>query len=233
VKTALLVIATGDKYREYVQPLLASARTYFVPHTAVVFSDFSDIGHGERPFTVIEHENWPGPTLHRYHNFIKVENFLRCFDHLFYVDVDMLFVNAVKEEDVFSNGITAVLHPGYVNRVGTPERRSESEAYLPNSVVNKYFCGGFIGGQSEHFLKMAKTIASSIDIDSSRGITAIWHDESHQNKYLYHNPPSKILTPSFCYPEDYSGQWGWKPEDYKPVLVALNKKKRNNHWSQK
>jgi histo-blood group ABO system transferase len=181
----------------------------------VVFSDANDIGNGKHPYQVIPHEGFPGATLHRYHTFLKVAPFLRTFDYLFYCDVDMLFVDKVGEE-IFSDGITATLHPGFDGGIGTPERRPNSTAYIPPTAKNKYFCGGFNGGESEAFLQMAETTTHNIDLDARNGVTAIWHDESHLNRYLYDNPPAKILTPSYCYPE------GWEAP-YTPKLMALSK----------
>jgi len=226
MKTALLVIATGEKYHKYIQPLLASARSYFVPHTPVVFSDTDDIGCGERPFMTIPHEPWPGPTIHRYHTFLEARQYLQAFDYLQYIDVDMLFVDKVGEE-IFSSGVSATLHPGYVNERGTPERRKESMACLSFSTLNQYFCGGFIGGETESFLRMAREISFAVDMDEKHGITAIWNDESHQNKYLYYHPPAKILDPSYCYPEGagshYLDKWKAAGINPTPKILALTK----------
>jgi hypothetical protein len=228
VKTALLVIATGARYHKYLQPLLASARTYFVPHTPVIFSDTSDIGFGEHPYMVVPHEEWPGPTLHRYHTFLKAREYLSIFDQIFYADVDMLFVAPVGEE-IFSNGITATIHPGFVGGCGTPERRPESMAAIAPGSQNKYFCGGFNGGASEKFMAMAMELAWRVDQDRKKHIVAVWHDESHLNRYLYDSPPAKILDPSYCYPENadtsYTGLWSANRLTITPKLLALTKPK--------
>ena len=235
MKTALLVIATGKKYHQYVQPLMASAWEHFVPHDFLLWTDSPHVG-GTQVFHK-EAEGYPNETLHRYHTFLTQRSLLETYDQLFYVDVDALFVSKVEPNEIFSAGITATLHPGFVQprdhqrgnvliritEVGTPERRPESTAYLAESCGNKYFCGGFNGGNATEFLKMADTLRQNIDKDATSGITAIWHDESHLNNYLYHNPPTKILTPSYCYPEGYRGQFGWQPEKYNPTLLVLNK----------
>jgi histo-blood group ABO system transferase len=177
----------------------------------------------------IEHEPWPGPTLHRYHTFLKAKKYLSAFDYLFYVDVDMRFVAPVGKE-IFSNNITATLHPGYVNEIGSPERRPESVAAIPFDVKNKYFCGGFNGGFSGAYFGMAAELAWGIDKDAEKGITAIWHDESHLNRYLYDHPPSKILDPSYCYPEGanehYKNKWAAAGINPTPKILALTKDDR-------
>jgi len=65
----------------------------------------------------------------------------------------------------------------------------------------QYFAGGFNGGSKNGFLKMAKEIDKNIDIDFNNGVVAIWHDESHMNRYFINNPPTIILSPSYCYGE--------------------------------
>jgi hypothetical protein len=225
VKTALLVIATGG-YHKFVQPLLASARTYFVPHTPIVFSDSDDIGCGLRPYMMIDHEPWPGPTIHRYRTFLKARGILQCFDHLQYIDADMLFVDKVGEE-IFSDGITATTHPGYAGTCGTPERRRESCAFISPLCSSKYFCGGFNGGETETFLRMSEELSSNIDFDAQHNITAVWHDESHLNRYLYDHPPAKVLDPSYCYPENagpyYTNKWKAAGLNVTPKILALTK----------
>jgi histo-blood group ABO system transferase len=68
----------------------------------------------------------------------------------------------------------------------------------------QYFAGGFNGGTSLEYLKMAKKISENIIDDFNRGFIAIWHDESHLNRYFIDNPPTKILNPSYCYPENWN-----------------------------
>lgn len=218
-KVALVVISTGEKYWPYIEPLLDSAERYFVPHATLLWTDCP----AQFRCQSISYSNlgYPQATLKRYHAFLQAEDRLREFDYIFYSDVDMRFVGRISEE-IFSDGITATEHPGYVGRAGTPELRPESTAYAP--VLKKYFCGGFLGGTSEAFLTMARTIRQNVDADEKNGIVAVWHDESHLNRYLFDNPPAKILSPAFCYPETnqefYRGVWG---RDYEPKILALTK----------
>jgi Glycosyltransferase family 6 len=230
MSVALVVIATGKKYHQYIDPLLESAREYFVPHTPILWTDALGI-HKAFQF-YLENEGYPNTTLHRYHTLLKNKEALATYDYIYYVDVDMRFISSVKEEDVFSNGITATLHPGYTDLVGTPERRPESKAYIPPTADNQYFCGGFIGGTAEAFLTMSECIASAVEEDTKNGIKAIWNDESHSNRFLYYNPPARILDPSYCYPESeylhpggyYSAIWRMGGRvNITPKLLALDK----------
>ena len=65
---------------------------------------------------------------------------------------------------------------------------------------------------------MASTLRDAIEADRANGVTAVWHDESHLNRYLRAHPP-KRLTPAYCYPES-----GWPHLAHlAPVIVALDK----------
>lgn len=222
MSTALILIATRPRYWKFAEDIIVSAKKFFIPHDVVLFTDKSE------PFDVkfqFLHPpyGYPDATLLRYHAVMSQYDLLSQYDNIFYADSDMLFVNIVTENDILSDGITATQHPGYHvrNTCGTPETRPESTAYVPN--LRTYFCGGFNGGKSNAYLKMAKTIRDGVDLDKSKGIIAIWHDESHLNRYLYYNPPARILSPSYCYPEGYGGGYGWPADQYKPILLALEK----------
>jgi hypothetical protein len=195
MKTAILLIATGgEQYMRYVSPLINSLDEFFPPHDVMLFTDSED------SFDAIKvphaHLGWPHATLMRYHAILEQETSLSRYDQLFYMDIDMLACSKIEGEEVFSDGITAVLHPGYVT---TFERNPESTACVKGNPPN-YYQGCLQGGDSKAFLGMCKTLAKNVDIDSSNGIIAIWHDESHLNCYLASNPPARILSPAYCFP---------------------------------
>lgn len=220
MKTALLIIATGSRYHQYAQNLMVSAKRFFVPHDVVLFTDRPVI----IPGVVCIHypyQGFPEASYRRYHAFVAAKHILSQYQQVFYCDADMKFVAPVTGDEVFSIGITATRHPGYIGRRGTPETRPESTACCPD--IQTYFCGGFQGGAAPAYLTAAEKMAENIGIDDAHGIQAVWVDESHWNKYLHENPPAKILSPSYCYPDGYKGGWGWEPKDYAPKLLALNK----------
>jgi len=229
MRTALVIIATGERYRWYATNLITSAKKFFVPHHVIVFTDnIPEFSRTENVIPIgIRDFGYPMASLRRYHAFLSVESLLLGYDHIFYSDADMLFVSPVTEEEVFSDGITATEHPGYIGRPGTPETNPASTAYCPE--VRTYFCGGFNGGTSSAFLSMSKTIRENVDSDMLKGIVARWHDESHLNRYLFDHPPAKVLSPSFCFPEGDTDDYYkniWKRsgrESIIPKLLALGK----------
>lgn len=218
---ALLVIAT-NKYISFVEQLVTSADKYFLPNCNVTYCVFTNNPkqlNTSRPFNMlsIEHEPWPAPTLKRYDYFDTYAEYLKTFDYLYYCDADMKFVNKVDTEIL--GDTVATLHPGFwgqLNLQFSYERRPNCKAYIPYGSGNGYYAGGFNGGSSKEFLKMAKTIVSWRKEDECNGLIPVWHDESYLNKYMYINPPTKVLTPSYCYPESWN-------IPFEKLLLALNK----------
>lgn len=231
MKTALLIIATGPAYWLYAHNLIQSAEKFMFPHDVVLFTDNPDLTQGASQEFRIPSMVYPDATLLRYHVFCDHLKFLDQYDYLFYSDADMLLVAPVAPEDILSDGITATEHPGFVGTIGSPETRKESTAYCPKP--RTYFCGGFNGGTNQAFLNMAVNIKWDITQDQKNGITAVWFDESHTNRYLYDNSPTKVLSPSFCYPESeyknpggfYRGIWNRAGRGIiEPKLIALDKR---------
>jgi|HubBroStandDraft_2_1064218.scaffolds.fasta_scaffold09662_2 hypothetical protein len=242
MKTAFVLISHGAKYHQYIAPLLQSMKDNLqFPYDVFLWTDLPIRPSGVMFHHFCPYAGFPAATLQRYHMFLQAEADLCRYDQIFYSDIDMRFVAPVRIEDIASEGITATLHPGFVVdrshikewtgnylpcRAGTPDRNPRCTAYIPHGTRNQYFCGGFNGGNAKAFLDMSRMIRANVDIDARNGIKALWNDESHLNNYLWKNPPSRILSPSFCYPEDYHGQWAWRPDAYRAVLMALDKSKR-------
>jgi hypothetical protein len=225
MKTALMLIATGERYWAYASNCVTFAKKYFVPHDVVLFTDAPEASRGIKHLIPYFHQGYPEASYRRYHAFHGARELLSQYDQLFFSDVDMRFVAPIDGDEIFSSGITATEHPGFVGQRGDHDKNPRSTAYCPYG--SQYFCGGFNGGDSVTFLDMAKTIAERIDVDDRNGVQPVWVDESQLNNYLYDHPPAKILTPSFCYPEDtdrYLEIWkkaGRGP--FEPKLLALDK----------
>lgn len=212
----LLIVATG-KYIQFVEPLIASARTFFCPDHNVHYYVFTD---GTMPtdadVTLIYQARlgWPHDTLKRFAMYAQHADLYNHHDYLYALDADMRFVDYVGSE-ILSDRV-ATLHPCLVNQRGTYETRPESTAYVSTHEGSHYFAGGFNGGSAYEFIKMANTITAHIERDLAHNLIAVWHDESHLNRYYIDNPPTCILSPDYCYPE------GWDLP-FHPRLLALLK----------
>lgn len=217
MKIGLLLIATG-KYSIFVDQLVTSANRWFLSGHDVTYFLFTDsnMQFVSPKISKIAHEHkpWPLPTLLRYATFCRHAEQLIAMDYLYYCDVDMRFIDSVGDEILGAR--VATQHPGYYNRRGTPEIRPQSKAFVAPHENMQYFAGGFNGGTSSEYIKMARTISSNIEHDTANGIVAVWHDESHMNRYFIDNPPTKILDPGYCYGESMN-------IPFKKRLLALNK----------
>jgi histo-blood group ABO system transferase len=220
MKIGILLVAT-NKYIQFLDPFIESCEKYFLPSYEkkyFIYSNHLNLNFPKSQIINIEHIPFPAPTLYRYHYFLSSSEYLQECDFLFYSDVDMRFVSQVGEE-VLGN-LTAVIHPGFYNKSSKEysyERRPTSTAFIPMGQGKNYFAGGFQGGLREPFLNMCSIIKNNIDIDNSKGLVAIWHDESHFNKYMLNSVSDfKSLDPGYCYPESWSLPFAKK-------LLALDK----------
>lgn len=229
MKIGLILICTGELYWPFAKDLIESARKHFLPGQEVDYILWSDmppeVNYGTHLIPT-EQTAWPYPTLMRYHLFLQEEERLSQYDYIFYCDIDMFFVDTVGDE-ILGDGITAAEHPMYHLRPGLQfplEPNPLSTAYI--KVPTHYFAGGFQGGRAKDFIQAMWSMKRSIDQDFSINYLARWNDESHWNKYLFDNPPTIVLSPSYVYPDSmidgyYKKIWGC---DFHPRLVTLTKK---------
>ena len=211
-KIGLLIIAT-NKYVRFLQSLISSADNFFCKDSKVtyfIFTDKEDLNitsSRKIKFIKTEHKEWPFMTLERYKIFNNNKDKLLKMDYLFYCDADMRFENYVSEEILEER--VATTHPGFFNSVENIaiealEGNSNSLAYISKEEGSQYFAGGFNGGTAYEYLKMSNKIGENIQKDLDNNLIARWHDESHLNRYFIDNPPTKILDPSYCYPESWN-----------------------------
>src|SRR3990167_4438242 len=238
-KIALISICLNQPYWQYINPMFESARKFFLKGHQVDFFVWTDMPPESKCEGVMfptEPFEWPLPTLFRYHLFLRQEKLLEGYDYIFYCDADMLFVANVGNE-VLGEGLTSAAHPMYALRreyIHPYEPNPESTAFIPSlgRVLDNpkrfepfYAAGGFQGGRAIDFIKAMKIMKEKIDKDFSKNYIARWNDESHWNSYLFDNPPSVFLSPSYVYPDSlnkayYQKVWG---RNYVPKLITLTK----------
>ena len=209
----MLYISTG-KYIIFWEKFYQEMEKYFLPNHHVTYFLITDHMDLKVPDNVVkvyqEQMPWPYITLKRYHFFMGIEDKLKEFDYIFFLNGTLLPMQEIDEE-IFptdEQGIMVAIHPGYY--LGKPprfpyERRSQSQAYIPRNEGKYYFAGGLNGGTSKSFLKMSKDIMRMTDTDLKNNIIPAWHDESMLNKYIieYVNKGKKplILMPEYLVPE--------------------------------
>lgn len=200
----------------------------------------------------IESLGWPEATLHRYRIYSEyreslVEDVLMHLDSDMIVEQN--FLNVIFSRPL-AEGMGLVLHPGYfrpkgllklsyyladkgaflrdlrirlrIGGLGAWENRVDSQAYVARGRRKGYFCGGIWFGERRAFLALVQKLESQERIDSAIGITAIWHDESHLNKWASENEFS-IFSPSLCYEKSYKNLIG-----IKNIITAVNKNSDEN-----
>jgi histo-blood group ABO system transferase len=215
-KIAICCVATG-KYIKFVNDIITDLNKHFCRGHKVevlLFTDDKTYKHNDMKTTIYptKQKGFPGDTLYRYHYIHTAKQQLINTDYIFYIDVDYKIITDVRLHDIFpigEKGIVATNHLFNItpkirktNIIGTPETNNMSTAYIsPDEFMLSYFAGGFQGGSSHEFLNMCKQIMINIDIDDSNQVMAIWHDESHFNRYMLNNPPVKTLSQSYIYPE--------------------------------
>lgn len=224
MKICILTIAT-NKYINFVQKLYDNIEEFFLPEhekTCLLFTEHECETTDNVRISHIEHEQWPIPTLKRYNYFIKEKEFILQHDYCFYFDVDMRIDKIIGNEIL--GDLVATKH---FYKVGEDvnkfsyERNPNSLAYIPFGQGKAYYAGGFNGGKTQNFIKMSEIIANNVNKDLQNSIIAVWHDESHMNRYMIDNPPTLELSSEYCYPE---------PEleiashlNYEPKIIALLK----------
>ena len=229
----ILYICTG-KYICFWESFYNSARTNFLPSTQKIFYVFTD-----KPWRFwFRYKNviaiytpksvWPFATLYRFKYFLSIKNKLKNISHLFFFNANVIFQKEITTEFLpqADQEFLFVKHPGFYDKTDadfTFERNPNSTAYISEGDGVSYIMGGVIGGKTEAFIRMCVELDQNIKNDLEKGLIAIWHDESHLNKYfLENNSKVKILNPDYGYPE------GWDlPFD--PKIVIRDKSNFGGH----
>jgi FtsZ-binding cell division protein ZapB len=151
--------------------------------------------------------------------FCSIEDELKSYDNVFYMDVDMIVERAI-DEAILADDFVAVIHPGYVGneKAATFEVDISSEAFVPEQLRKLYVQGCFFGGKSLPFRYLARSLRDHVERDLGAGEVAVWHDESHLNWFFAHHP-FNALSPSYAHPE------GWK---YETAPIIVHRKKEHD-----
>ncbi len=191
-----------------------------------IFTDSTNLNvtdYTNSNFYKIEHEKWPYITLKRF-NFLK--QYLDQFkgEYCFFIDSDMEPVKAFKLSDLkLDKKYVGVMHPGELTaginyyKNSSLEKNLNSAAYFASDDLKTYFQGCLWGGTQEGFKHIITELTNAVNSDLAKDIVAIWHDETHLNKFLNKNYENvNILHPQFAYPEK------WKL-NCTPVIIHKDK----------
>lgn len=103
--------------------------------------------------------------------------------------------------------------------LGSWEKNIDSLAFVPRRERRNYVCGGIWFGLQHRFIELVKELDIQVRDDESRGVLAVWHDESHLNNWASRNS-YLCLSPEYCFDGTYPQLWGLSP-----FITAVDKKK--------
>lgn len=232
----ILYICTG-KYSIFWNSFYKSAKRYFLPGIEkkyYVFTDDPKIKPDEEIRTYYKNpQGFPLDSLLRFDMFESISQDTKECDYLFFFNSNMEFRRTVTSDMILptdEEGVVGVLHPGYYNSstIKLPyEKHKRSTAYIPfhRGEEYHYFMGGVNGGTYKSFMQLISTCKENIHKDMNNKVLALYHDESHLNKY-FHGKRIKILPPTFGAPED-------SKIIKDPYIVILNKIKHGGKYFDK
>ena len=218
MKIALLYICTGN-YDIFWDGFYASAEKNFYPSIEkeyFVFSDSKKIQKlCDKKIHVFWQNNagWPYNTLMRYQWFCSVQDALLLFDAVYFCNANMRFLKPITEKEIpyptpEKPLILAVHTQNYEDELGVhfqPERNPCSKAYIKIGDPVRAYAGGFWGGTSKAIIEMCQKLRNNIADDLCRNIIAVWHDQSHLQKYATENP-HHIIEKGIISSEEFATQ---------------------------
>lgn len=215
MKIGILYICTGN-YHNFFEDFYNSSKEYFLKEHQLhffVFASDNQEKYNKPDITFIpQHQyKWPHAVLLKFHYFLEARHLFEHMDYLYMFNSNMTFVAPVGEEVLPSENegyLVGVEHPGnyktgsYQIMDQAFEKNPQSTAFISQEKMVTYLAAGFTGGRTPEFMEMAWQIRNNIELDYAQDIIALWHDETHINKYLL-SRKAKIVEPSYCYPEEY------------------------------
>jgi hypothetical protein len=231
MKVAIAFIGTS-KYLNFFPQYYEKIHKNFLPNTEKTFLVFTD-GEGNFPEDVKvypqEHLDWPYITLTRFEILNKAREEISKHDWLVFLDADTLVVDKILEEDFFSDkpffGVWHPCHnlgmPPHNKLPGAFETNPSSLAYVDTKkeFPAVYYQGCLWGGKVPEVLEMIDELCDRINKDLQNDIIAVWHDESHLNKYFIQSKCKvNLLGPEYAYPEVFSEYC-----EFLPKIVHLAK----------
>lgn len=216
LKIGIICVCTG-KYSKFFEGFYSTCEKNFLPLESekeyFVFTDNLQLS-SQPNVHLIEKEckGFPMDALFRYDMILEHEQELARMDYIYSFNSNSEFLLPIGREVLpeSEDQIVACVWPRKHKKFSPAcmypyERNKKSRAYIsPYDGRGKYYyhMGSFNGGHAHIYLSMAHTLADNIRYDWEQGIVAIFHDESHLNKYLRHHP-CKILPREWHYPEEW------------------------------
>lgn len=228
MKAAILYICTG-RYSVFFKEFYETFEKNFLPDvekTYFVYTDKKNLPYAkEKNVCIIPQKSlgWPDNTLMRFALFTREEKRFADFDYTFFINANFLCVKQVTKEDFLpvTENLLVAEHAsahGKNPKDMTYDRNPRCRACVGPDEGSIYVMGGLNGGKTKAYLEMVHTLKDRVEADKKDGVVALWHDESHLNRYIIGRTDVKILPPCYGYPE------GWDLP-YEPVMLIRDKSK--------
>lgn len=236
----ILVVLSRQRYLEaYIEAFLQSAERHFMlglPVTYYVFTDKPDkLPHiklgPQRRMKVLQVQRdarWQDISMMRMKTIAEtIESDIRhhC-QYVFCFDVDQVFTGRFGPEALGES--VGLLHAYYYRlpkRFYTYDRNPKSMAYMEKG--DFYYHAAVFGGSWQRVKALTEACHQGIMEDKKNNVEALWHDESHLNKYMLLHKPSRVLSPEYCWDPDIGQRTDvrvarliWAPKDYKGLRAV-------------
>ncbi|PAF45289.1 glycosyltransferase family 9 protein [Helicobacter sp. 11S02629-2] len=223
-KIAILYIALG-RYDIFFNDFYESMEKHFVTSakkTYFVFTDSANISTHDNVVKIKQEKlGWPFDTLKRFAMFESIKDRLANFDYIFFFNANALVLEDIQAKEVLPSekeGLVFARHPSfsYIKEDLTWDSRDSfrdsyhkdlnSLACIKEDEGFAYVMGALNGGRAKEYLELISTLHANVESDLQKDVIAVWHDESHLNRYLIdfckagHAP--KILGANFLVPEE-------------------------------
>ncbi|XP_068170813.1 N-acetyllactosaminide alpha-1,3-galactosyltransferase-like [Antennarius striatus] len=208
---ALTVFAVGRYLDAYLNTFMSSSEQHFMLGLPVIYYIFTDTPEKvpdiklapQRQMKVIKVERyprWQDISMMRMKTISEViESEIRhCCTHVFCFDVDQMFTERFGSEALGDS--VALLHAHYYNLPKdqfTYDRNPKSKAYMESG--DFYYHAAIFGGTWKNVKALTDACYQNIMEDKTNEVEALWHDESHLNKYFWLHKPSRVLSPEYCW----------------------------------
>ncbi|KAJ8388974.1 hypothetical protein AAFF_G00125350 [Aldrovandia affinis] len=208
---ALTVFAIGRYLEIYLKDFLSSAERYFMVGLPVTYYVFTDApkkvpevqltaGRALEVIQVEQHKRWQDISMMRMQTIADtIETHIRHRNqYIFCFDVDQVFVGRFGSEALGDS--VAILHAYFYQSPQeeyTYDRNPNSTAFMETG--DFYYHAAVFGGTWRSVRNLTASCHKGIMRDKKNQVEALWHDESHLNKYLWLHKPSKVLSPEYCW----------------------------------
>ncbi|XP_067351722.1 N-acetyllactosaminide alpha-1,3-galactosyltransferase-like isoform X4 [Channa argus] len=217
----------------YLNTFLISAEQHFMlalPVTYYVFTDQPEKvpniklapKRNMKVMKVEKHSRWQDISMMRMKTISEaIETEIRHqFKYVFCFDVDQEFKGRFGTEALGDS--VALLHAHFYKLpkdMFTYDRNPKSKAFMETG--DYYYHAAIFGGSWDNVKKLADACYLSIMDDKINDVEALWHDESHLNKYFWLHKPSRLLSPEYCWDRSIGNNRDievtrliWAPKNY-------------------